>query len=137
MGNYCCEFNRNSVDDGNLGGKIQYHNQTDREDKLKMNNKDNTNSNLSEINEIQQIYGENYPKDLDSKIPNNPPKVPHDRIPDSIINTKKKLKLTIKQSKYLSEGREFIINPGGLVGIQRNDKDGITLFGDISVNYKL
>ena len=34
----------------------------------------------------------------------------------------------------MSEGREFIINAGGLVGSPRNAKDGITIFGDVGVN---
>ena len=74
-------------------------------------------------------------KDPDSQIPINPPKVPHNKIPDSIINSKKKLKLIIKQSKYLPEDKELIINAGGLVGSPRNAKDGITFFGDVGVIY--
>ena len=134
----CCEYNRNNIDDGNLGGKIQYQTQITREDKFKNLHKDSNNSNsdngnYSGIIDTQKINNEKGQKDPDNQIPINPPKIPHDKIPDSIINTRKKLKLIIKQSKYLSEGREFIINPGGLVGSPRNAKDGITIFGDAGV----
>ena len=131
----CCEYNRSKIDEGNLGGKIQFPSQKSREDRIKSQSKEsnNTNSindNLSGILDLPQINNE---KDLDNQIPLNPPKVPHDKIPDSIINTRKKLKLKIIQSKYLSEGREFIINAGGLIGSPRNAKDGITIFGDAGV----
>ena len=134
----CCEYNRNNIDDGNLGGKIQYQTQITRDDRIKTQNREINNSNsvgdnLSGILDLQQTNNERGPKDPDNQIPLNPPKVPHDKIPDSIINTKKKLKLKIIQSKYLSEGREFIINPGGLIGSPRNAKDGITIFGDVGV----
>ena len=134
MGN-CCECNNNNaIDDGNLGGKIQIT----REDRFKYQNKDSNNSNSENYNysgilDLQKNNNEKSIKDPDNQIPINPPKIPHDKIPDSIINTRKKLKLIIKQSKYLSEGREFIINAGGLVGSPRNAKDGITIFGDAGV----
>ena len=134
----CCEYNRNNIDEGNLGGKIQYKNQLTRDDRIKSQNRDsnNTNSindNLSGILDYQPTNNDKIQKDPYNQIPLNPPKVPNDRIPDSIINTRKKLKLKIIQSKYLSEGREFIINPGGLIGSPRNAKDGITIFGDAGV----
>ena len=56
-------------------------------------------------------------------------------IPENIINSAKKLKLIVIQSKYIKEGEEYIINAGGLIGSPRNIKDGITYFGDKSVNY--
>ena len=135
----CCEYNRNNIDDGNLGGKIQYPTQITRENRIKSQNKDinNTNSingNLSGILDFQQTNNETGKKDPDNQIPINPPKIPNDKIPDNLINSRKKLKLIIIQSKYLSEGREFLINAGGLVGSPRNAKDGITIFGDSGVN---
>jgi len=140
MGN-CCECNKNSIDDGNIGGKIQYQNQVTREDRFRSQSKDNfmpnsANGNLSGFIDLQQTNNDTTQKDPDAQIPIKPPKVPHDKIPDSIINSKKKLKLIIKQSKYLSEGREFIINAGGLVGSPRNAKDGVTIFGDAGNNHK-
>ena len=139
MGN-CCEYNRNGIDPGNLAGKIQHQNQYQltRDDRINQIRESNykTNSNNQNISNIENQQTNNNDitqKDPDSQIPINPPKVPHDKIPESIINTRKKLKLIIKQSKYLSEGREFIINAGGLVGSPRNAKDGVTIFGDVSV----
>ena len=134
----CCEYNQNKIDDGNLGGKIQYQTQITRENRIKSQNKEinNTNSingNLSGLLDLQQTNNDTGQKDPDNQIPINPPKIPHDKIPDSIINTRKKLKLIIIQSKYLSEGREFLINAGGLIGSPRNAKDGITIFGDAGV----
>ena len=134
----CCEYNRNNVDEGNLRGKIQYLNQITREDRIKSQNRETNitnsiNDNLIENLDYHRINNEKDQKDFDNKIPLNPPKIPNDRIPDSIINSRKKLKLKIVQSKYLSEGREFIINAGGLIGSPRNNKDGITIFGDSGV----
>ena len=139
----CCEYNRSNIDEGNLGGgKIQYQTQITREDRFKYQNKDSNNSNSENYNysgilDLQKNNNEKSIKDPDNQIPINPPKIPHDKIPDSIINTRKKLKLIIKQSKYLSEGREFIINAGGLVGSPRNAKDGITIFGDAGVTFNI
>ena len=47
--------------------------------------------------------------------------------------SKKKLKLTIIQSKCLEEGKEFIINSLGLVDSKNDNKDGLVIFGDINV----
>ena len=131
----CCEYNRNNIDDGNLGGKVQFPHQITREDRIKSQSKESNNANsfndiLSGVLDLAQMNNE---KDPDNQIPLNPPKVPHDKIHESIINSRKKLKLKIIQSKYLSEGREFIINAGGLIGSPRNAKDGITIFGDAGV----
>ena len=140
MGNWCECNNNNEIDEGNLGGKIQYQSQITREDRIKTQNRENfntnsANGNLSGFIDLQQTNNDTTQKDPDTQIPINPPKVPHDKIPDSIINSKRKLKLIIRQSKYLPEGREFIINAGGLVGSPRNAKDGITIFGDVGVYY--
>ena len=88
----CCEYNRNNVDEGNLRGKIQYPNQITREDRIKSQNREtnNTNSindNLIENLDYHRINNEKDQKDFDNKIPLNPPKIPNDRIPDSIINS--------------------------------------------------
>ena len=96
MGN-CCECNNNNIDEGNLGGKIQYQSQITREDRIKSLNKENyntnsANGNLSGFIDLQQTNNDTTQKDPDSQIPIVPPKVPHDKIPDSIINSKKKLK---------------------------------------------
>ena len=48
--------------------------------------------------------------------------------------SKTKLKLTIKQSKNLKEGNEYIINSLGLLINNKNKtKDGLTIFGDVNV----
>ena len=91
----CCEYNQNKIDDGNLGGKIQYQTQITRENRIKSQNKEinNTNSingNLSGLLDLQQTNNDTGQKDPDNQIPINPPKIPHDKIPDSIINTRKK-----------------------------------------------
>ena len=82
----------------------------------------------SEVNNIENDFNE-----LDNNIPLNPPLYPNKIIPENIINSAKKLKLIILQSKYLTEGKEYIINAGGLLGSKRKAKDGITFFGDKSV----
>ena len=140
MGNWCKCNNNNAIDEGNLGGKMQYQSQVTREDRIRSQNRENyntnsANGNLSGFIDLQQTNNDTTQKDPDTQIPINPPKVPHDKIPDSIIKSRRKLKLIIRQSKYLPEGREFIINAGGLVGSPRNAKDGITIFGDVGVHY--
>ena len=48
--------------------------------------------------------------------------------------SKTKLKLTIKQSKNLPEGKEYIINSLGLlINDENKTKDGLTIFGDKNV----
>ena len=48
--------------------------------------------------------------------------------------SKTKLKLTIKQSKNLPEGKEYIINSYGLlINNENKTKDGLTIFGDKNV----
>jgi hypothetical protein len=51
------------------------------------------------------------------------------KIPLSIIQTKKQLQLLIFESKFLQEGKILLINPGGIIGSERDALDGITYFG--------
>ena len=51
-----------------------------------------------------------------------------------IYYSKKKLKLIIKQSKCLQEGKEYIINSLGLIDPKNNFKDGLVIFGDVNVS---
>ena len=51
--------------------------------------------------------------------------------PSKYYISKKKLKLIIKQSKCLIEGKEIIINSLGL--LNSKNKDGLTIFGDTNV----
>ena len=50
--------------------------------------------------------------------------------------SKNKLKLIIKQSKCLLEGKEYIINSLGLIDSKNKNNylDGIVIFGDINVS---
>ena len=141
MGNLCYE-NRN-IDEGNIGSDKQKYNiinKNQEKNDININNSNkisnsetkiiNTNSvpNILEVNNIENDFNE-----LDNNIPLNPPLYPNKIIPENIINSAKKLKLIILQSKYLTEGKEYIINAGGLLGSKRKAKDGITFFGDKSV----
>ena len=56
--------------------------------------------------------------------------------PLKLYISKKKLKLTIKQSKTFIEGKEYIINSLGLTDPKNNYNDGLTIFGDANVIYK-
>jgi len=145
MGNFCCE-NRN-IDEGNFKSDRPVLNSSSEkkeensnenkeiiniETKINHNNK-NTLSNLLENNQNQ-----NQTNNFDNMIPENNNNIDSNlsnkKIPEDIINSAKKLKLIILQSKYLTEGKEYIINAGGLLGSKRNAKDGITYFGDYTVS---
>jgi hypothetical protein len=133
MGNNCCECNnKNVLDDSNFGDKIKF-NEDNKENILTSNNIDKNNTYSININ-FTQTNNDTLQKDQDYQISIKSPRVPKDIISDTIINSRKKLKLIIKQSKYLVEGKEYIINAGGLIGSPRNLKNGITLFGDASVS---
>ena len=120
------------LDDSNIGDKIKF-NEDNKENILTSNNIDKNNT-YSINNIFTQTNNDTLQKDQDYQISIKPPRVPKDIISDTIINSRKKLKLIIKQSKYLIEGKEYIINAGGLIGSSRNLKNGITLFGDTSVS---
>ena len=146
MGNNCCECNNRYVDDENMVSSNIGCNPKMQEEKNKItkitscdtkinlieNQDKNTIPNLLEIhqnnsnNTTQNFYEQN--------IPTNQALLPNKTIPDIIINSAKKLKLIILQSKFLDEGKEYIINAGGLIGSPRKAKDGITYFGDKSVS---
>ena len=134
----CLECNKGPLDEGNLNSENQVKQtgpQMKREVKIKklccterVESVNKTESNSSELETIKTL---NF---SEPKIPLQVPKVPNEKIPNSVINSAKKLKLIIIQSKFLGEGKTLIINAGGLVGSQRNAKDGITIFGDICVS---
>ncbi len=54
----------------------------------------------------------------------------------NIYISKNKLKLIVKQSKCLPEGKEYIINSLGLIDPDNKNKyqDGLVIFGDINVS---
>jgi len=108
MGSFCECCKKNNYDFCNL--------QIQKERKLKNSSSidcvDQTNY-VPEINDLQQINANKK------------------EAPKYISN--KKLKLTIKQSKCLLEGKEYIINSSGLLDSTNKYKDGLTIFGDINV----
>jgi hypothetical protein len=59
--------------------------------------------------------------------------VPSTEIPLDVIQNKKRLSLTIFESKFLNEGTVLNINPAGLEGSERMAKDGIVIFGSKNV----
>ena len=136
MGNYCCECNNKNIDDGNLGGNIK---NKLKEDKKKINKITACDTKVNENSFPNLINNNNEIKDIENideqDLIYNPISLQNIIIPEDIINSTKKLKLIIIQSKYIDEGKEYIINAGGLIGSPRNIKDGITYFGDKSVSY--
>ena len=56
------------------------------------------------------------------------------KIIDMFYLSKTLLKLTVKQSKNLEEGKEYIINSLGLlINNENKTRDGLTIFGDVNV----
>ena len=77
-----------------------------------------------------EIIDSNKQRELETEIPNRTElQIPLMKIPSTIIQTKKQLQLTIIESKHLQEGKILSINPGGLIGSERDALDGITYFG--------
>lgn len=71
---------------------------------------------------------------MNSEIPKTKEvKIPTVEIPYEIVQTKKRLSLTIFESKYLTEGTVLKINPGGLEGSERMARDGVIIFGTKNV----
>ena len=146
MGNNCCECNNRYVDDENMVSSNIECNPKIREEKNKINKITSCDTKINLIEnqdkntipnllEIYQNNSNNTTQNLNEQnIPTNQALLPNKTIPDIIINSAKKLKLIILQSKFLDEGKEYIINAGGLIGSPRKAKDGITYFGDKSVN---
>ena len=136
MGNLCIE-NKN-IDEGNFQSETKpVNNIINCETKINQNsipNLSEKNPSNNSINNINNNNNININNEINYNIPSNPPLIPNNIIPENIINSSKKLKLIILQSKYLPEGKEYLINAGGLIGSKRNIKDGITYFGDISVS---
>ena len=100
---------------------------TNRSKLINQNSKSKQN-NLN-INDNENIDSKNQ-RDIDTEIPNRTElQVPSMKIPLTIIQTKKQLQLTIIESKHLQEGKILSINPGGLIGSERDALDGITYFG--------
>ena len=95
-----------------------------REDIMKnqlKSNKINMNSNQNS-NKQRELEETEIPNRIELQVPLM-------KIPSTIIQTKKQLQLTIIESKHLQEGKILSINPGGLIGSERDALDGITYFG--------
>ena len=87
-------------------------------------------SNKINMNSNQNIDSNKQRELEETEIPNRIElQVPLMKIPSTIIQTKKQLQLTIIESKHLQEGKILSINPGGLIGSERDALDGITYFG--------
>ena len=99
---------------------------TNREDIMKNQLK----SNKINMNSNQNIDSNKQRELEETEIPNRIElQVPLMKIPSTIIQTKKQLQLTIIESKHLQEGKILSINPGGIIGSERDALDGITYFG--------
>ena len=66
-------------------------------------------------------------------------KINEQKIPHDIYISKIKLKIIVKQSKCLLEGKEYLINSLGLLDSNNKNKylDGIVIFGDVDVSKKI
>ena len=88
--------------------------------------------NISKYNTgIDNIHKEN--TDSNNICNEHSSKIEHEK---NLYISKTKLKLIIKQSKCLLEGKEYIINSLGLINANKknNFQDGLVIFGDINVN---
>lgn len=95
---------------------------------------------LSDIDPLERINTQKKLSNIDM-MANNQEKNINDinlteeqRIIDMFYLSKTLLKLTVKQSKNLEEGKEYIINSLGLlINNENKAKDGLTIFGDVNV----
>lgn len=88
---------------------------------------------LDKVNSMKKRESLNNQINNDNNIDNNI-NLLDEQINDIYFISKTKLKLTVKQSKNLKEGQEYIINSLGLLFNKENKtKDGLTIFGDINV----
>ena len=117
----CCEPNQNDYDLINSSQNKNHTNEYDRKNKI------------TSIDKNIKNGTKNYSINNDLRKTNN------DSNPDNqnlfTYNSKKKLKLIIKQSKTLPEGKIIIITPPGILGSQY--QDGITIFGDYNINNRV
>ena len=124
----CCEPNTVQKFNNRTELITKYANQPSNNNK---NNVNAINNNAPYFNRRAGESSSSLPQSVDNDmIPQTTDiKIPAMKIPIDIIQTKKQLQLTIIESKYLPEGRTLMINPGGLVGSERNAQDGVTIFG--------
>ena len=122
MGN-CCEPNQNDYDLLDSSQNKNHSNEYDR--KAKFNSIDK--------NIPNRII--NYSTSNDFRKTNHETAAENQNL--FSFNSKKKLKLIIKQSKTLPEGKTIIITPSGILGSQNSFQDGITVFGDYNINNRV
>ena len=102
-------------------------------DKFKTNNKKLDENNIIFFEKNDNENNNNINNDDINIIDTNINIIPEQNKDLSYIS-KTKLKLTIKQSKNLPEGKEYIINSLGLlINNENKTKDGLTIFGDKNV----
>ena len=95
---------------------------------------------LSDIDPLERINTQKKLSNIDM-MANNQEKNINDinlteeqKIIDMFYLSKTLLKLTVKQSKNLEEGKEYIINSLGLlINNENKTRDGLTIFGDVNV----
>jgi hypothetical protein len=131
MGN-CC--NGKSIDDNDIE-KNQQKNQTNQ------NKKENSSSSLdnqqhSKINTFNTGIEKIKADSINMLNQQEHPQLFQEK---NLYISKKLLKLLIKQSKCLLEGKEYIINSLGLINSnnKNNHQDGIVIFGDINVSNRI
>jgi len=124
MGN-CCNSNYNDNDLLNIPKNNELENI--------YKNKDSSNDYQNQIRHNTGIENIHKASTDSNKI--NGKKIPHEK---DIFISKIKLKIIVKQSKCLLEGKEYLINSLGLLDSNNKTKylDGIVIFGDVNVSKK-
>ena len=117
----------------NIDNDIENYSKNNQIDK---NQKDKSISSLVFQEKIKYNEIENIHKVNTNSEQNNLQKSPKIILEKNIYISKNKLKLIVKQSKCLLEGKEYIINSLGLIDPdnKNNYQDGLVIFGDINVS---
>ena len=131
MGNCCIGSNNDNDIENNLQNNISKQNKNEKSSSLVYQNQKKNNIGIK----IENIHKVN----TDSLNLINQKEFQHIIQEKNLYLSKNKLKLIIKQSKSLLEGKEFIINSLGLTeqNNKNNHKDGIVIFGDTNVSEKI
>ena len=131
MGNCCIGSNNDNDIENNLQNNISKQNKSEKSSSLVYQNQTKNNIGIK----IENIHKVN----TDSLNLINQQESQHIIQEKNLYLSKNKLKLIIKQSKSLLEGKEFIINSLGLTeqNNKNNHKDGIVIFGDTNVSEKI
>ena len=123
MGN-CCNSNYNDNDLLNIP---------------KNNELENIHKNKDSSNDYQNQTRHNTGIENIQKASTDSNKINEQKIPHDIYISKIKLRIIVKQSKCLLEGKEYLINSLGLLDSNNKNKylDGIVIFGDVDVSKKI